>query len=66
MTILTIEGMTCPHCVKAVEDALAGVDGVDRVAGVDLDTGKAEVEGDASAAALVAAIEDEGYTASAR
>ena len=65
MTILKIEGMTCQHCVKAVEEALAGVNGVERVVRVDLDSGEAEIEGQARTASLIAAVEDEGYTASA-
>ncbi len=64
MTILSVEGMSCQHCVKAVEDALASVDGVARVSRVDLAAGEAQVEGDAAPGALIAAIEDQGYTAS--
>jgi len=65
MTTLKIEGMSCQHCVKAVEQALAGVNGVERVVDVDLDAGEARVEGNADTASLIAAVEDEGYTASA-
>ena len=62
MTDLTIQGMTCGHCKKAVEDALASVDGVTSVQ-VDLDTGHARVEG-GELDRLIAAVADEGYTAS--
>ncbi|MBW4828478.1 MAG: copper ion binding protein [Clostridiaceae bacterium] len=43
-TIL-IEGMSCGHCVKAVEEALKELDGVKSVV-VDLEGKKAVVEGD--------------------
>lgn len=67
MAIATIElnvtGMTCDHCVHAVTEALQSVDGV-RQASVELATGKAHVEHEgASFAALVAAVEEEGYEA---
>ena len=65
MTKLKIEGMSCQHCVKAVNEALTEVEGVDRVVRVDLDSGEAEVEGNADTAALIAAIEEEGYEARA-
>lgn len=61
MTELTIQGMTCGHCKKAVEEALASVDGVTSVE-VDLDAGRAKVEG-GSLDAMVAAVAEEGYTA---
>ncbi len=62
MTELTIQGMTCGHCKKAVEDALSSVDGVSQVE-VDLDAGRATVEG-GSLDAMIAAVAEEGYTAS--
>lgn len=62
MTELTVQGMTCDHCQKAVKSALEGVDGV-MSAQVDLESGRARVEGSADVANLVAAIEDEGYGA---
>lgn len=58
---LEIEGMTCGHCKKAVAEALASVEGVRRV-DVDLDEGRAEVEG-GDLDRLVAAVRDEGYAA---
>jgi copper chaperone len=60
---LTIEGMSCGHCVAAVRDALTKVPGV-TWADVTLDASKlghARVEGGADRAALVAAIEAEDY-----
>jgi copper chaperone len=62
VTELNIEGMTCDHCQKAVKSALEGVDGV-TAAEVDLETGRARVEGGADVTRLVAAVEDEGYRA---
>jgi copper chaperone len=64
MTELKITGMTCGHCQSAVEGALKGVAGVEEVR-VDLAQGTAEVKGSANVAALVAAVEEEGYQASA-
>lgn len=62
ITTLCVEGMTCGHCVQAVSKALKAVPGVERAL-VTLDSGLAEVEGDAPTEALVAAVEAEGYQA---
>jgi copper chaperone len=62
---LSISGMSCGHCVHHVSEALLGVDGVQE-ADVDLAGGRATVRYDAAAtgaAALVAAVEEAGYTA---
>lgn len=61
-TELNISGMSCGHCVKAVEEALKGVPGVQGVQ-VDLAGGKATVEGQADEQALIAAVTEEGYGA---
>ncbi len=65
-TTLHVEGMTCGHCVKHVTDALRKVDGV---SGVDVELGekRAVVQHDAAAplAALIAAVEEAGYEATA-
>ena len=64
-TELRITGMTCGHCVAAVEKALKGQPGV-RTAAVDLDGGRAQVEHDEGSvrpAQLIAAVEEEGYAA---
>ncbi|RIX50727.1 copper chaperone [Paenibacillus nanensis] len=60
-TVLKVEGMSCGHCVSAVEKALdqAGARGK-----VDLASKKVEIEYDESKVtleALKAAIEDQGY-----
>lgn len=65
MITLKIEGMSCQHCVKAVNEALAGVAGVEKVVDVNLEKGEARVEGNADVQALIAAVEEEGYQAKA-
>ena len=62
-THLTIEGMTCQHCVRAVETRLRNTDGVE-VENVAI--GSADIRFDpakTSIDALEEAIADEGYTA---
>ena len=60
---LTIEGMTCDHCVRAVKNRLAATDGVQveevRVGSAKLayDPAKIDLDG------IEDAIADEGYTA---
>lgn len=61
-TELNISGMSCGHCVKAVEGALKSVPGVEDVR-VDLAGGKATVQGSAEEGALIAAVAEEGYGA---
>lgn len=61
MTELKVAGMSCGHCEKAVEAALAAVPGVSRVVNVDHQLGVVQVDGSPQRAALVAAIEEEGY-----
>lgn len=63
-TTITVEGMTCEHCEQSVEEALRGVTGVSD-ASADREAERASVEGDAEVSALVSAVEDAGYTASA-
>ena len=62
MIKLSIEGMTCQHCVKAVNEELAKVPGVTSV-DVSLENNSATVEGQADNAALVAAVAEAGYEA---
>lgn len=61
-TELKIEGMSCGHCVRSVKEALESVSGV-RSAEVNLEQKHATVEGDAESAALIHAVEEEGYKA---
>ncbi|MFE1313886.1 heavy metal translocating P-type ATPase [Streptomyces sp. NPDC058755] len=62
-TDLTVGGMTCAACVKRVEKKLGRLDGVTAV--VNLATGRARVSHPAriSPEALVATVEQAGYTA---
>lgn len=64
-TELTVNGMTCGHCEKAVQTALQNVPGVQAVR-VDLKGGSATVQGDADPQALIAAVTEEGYGAQVR
>jgi len=60
---LTIEGMTCEHCVRAVRGRLEHTDGV-KVGNVDV--GSATLEYDpnrTNVGDIEEAIADEGYTA---
>jgi copper chaperone CopZ len=45
ITTVTVEGMTCQHCVRGVFTALAAVPGIDRA---DVSIGFARVEHDGS------------------
>ncbi len=63
MIELRVKGMSCDHCVAAIDRALAGVDGVQRVVEVDLETGKALIDGEPEIAELITAVEREGYEA---
>lgn len=62
--VLAVEGMTCGHCQKRVEDALKAVKGVKR-AQVRLEQGEAEIDylpSKTGRAQLVQAVEAAGYT----
>ncbi|RYG59190.1 copper chaperone [bacterium] len=60
---LKVSGMTCGACVSHVSKALQGVAGV-QSAVVDMASGMARVGGEnLSAFALVASVEEEGYSA---
>ncbi|MEX2236873.1 MAG: cation transporter [Dehalococcoidia bacterium] len=63
---LEVRGMTCDHCVTSIRNAVQELPGVES-AQVDLEGGSAEVEGqNLDRAAIIAAIEEEGYEASVR
>lgn len=60
---MSVEGMTCAaSCGKTVENALRGIDGVDRVH-VDVNEGKAYVSGTATVDVLTDAIQSVGFAA---
>ncbi|MFC4408337.1 heavy-metal-associated domain-containing protein [Haloarchaeobius iranensis] len=63
-TTISVEGMSCGHCEQTVEEALRDVAGVTE-ADADRESERVSVEGDAEMSALVAAVEDAGYTAHA-
>ena len=63
MIQLKIQGMTCGHCVMSVKTALASVPGVEGAVEVDLKSGSAQVGGAPDPLALIAAVEEEGFTA---
>ena len=58
---LSVVGMTCAHCVRAVTEAVSALPGVQAVA-VDLASGTVRVEGQCDPGTVRAAIEGEGYT----
>jgi copper ion binding protein len=58
---LTVEGMSCAHCVSHVREALESVPGVSK-AEVDLDKKRAIVEGSSlDDEAMKAAVAEAGY-----
>ena len=60
---LNVEGMSCGHCVNAIESSVKELNGVEQVK-VQLAEGTVEVTIDSSAVTLkdiVAVIEDQGY-----
>lgn len=62
-TLFTVTGMSCQNCVRHVREAIASVKGVLSVE-VDLASGSARVEHtELDEAALIAALDDEGYGA---
>lgn len=58
---LTVTGMTCGHCEKAVTKALQTLDPAAKVT-VDRDQNLVTIESDRPIAELAKAISDEGYT----
>jgi copper chaperone CopZ len=61
-----VDGMTCEHCVRAVHEEVSAVAGVSAVE-VDLASKTLRVEGsDIDDAAILAAVDEAGYQATAR
>ena len=61
--VLNVEGMSCAHCVSAVEGAVKALDGVENVQ-VSLDEKNATVDFDdekLSVDSIKEAIEDQGF-----
>jgi copper chaperone CopZ len=63
-TTITVEGTSCDHRERTVDEALNEVEGVTDVQ-VDRAAERATVEGDADAGELVEAVNEAGYAASA-
>lgn len=62
-TTIAVAGMSCGHCVSAVEGSVSKLDGVQSVK-VDLGAGKVELafDGDViNLQAIIDEIEDQGY-----
>ena len=61
-TTVTVQGMTCGHCVNAGESELAKIDGVTAVR-AHLETGAVTITSDTEvdAAAVAAAVDEAGY-----
>ncbi|RFU65242.1 copper chaperone CopZ [Peribacillus glennii] len=60
---LNVKGMSCGHCVKAVEGSVGKLEGVESVK-VDLDKGQVAVKFDSNVATLdkiKETIDDQGY-----
>lgn len=63
---LTVEGMTCAHCERAVRQAVGAIPGVSDVA-VDLASGRLSWNGSTAAVQQIReAVETEGYTVRAQ
>jgi copper chaperone CopZ len=63
---ITVEGMTCGHCVAAVREELVRLPGVTSVE-VDLDSGAVEISAGAplDPEVMAAAVEEAGYRVAA-
>jgi copper chaperone len=61
-TVITVKGMTCGHCVSAVQKEIGGLPGVTGVE-VELETGAVRITADPppDTAALRAAVDAAGY-----
>jgi len=61
-TVITVDGMTCGHCVNAVQTEVGKLDGVTDVS-VDLSSGQVTIVTDTApdAGALREAVEEAGY-----
>ena len=59
--VFQVSGMTCGHCERAVQYAIAEVDAQAQTS-IDRASGKVVVQSEASREALSQAIQEEGYT----
>lgn len=63
---LQVQGMTCGHCVKSIENSVGSLNGVKNV-NVQLEAGTVDVEfnNEVDAQKIADTIEDQGYTVGA-
>ena len=59
--VFQVSGMTCGHCERAAQNAIAEVDAQAQTS-IDRASGKVVVQSEASREALSQAIQEEGYT----
>jgi len=64
LTTLSIDGMSCGHCVQAVTNALSAVPGV-RTKSVTVGTAEIETKDGEAAGQAIAALQEAGYPARA-
>ena len=57
---IKVEGMSCNHCVMAVENAIKRVEGIKEIS-VDLKSKKAKMNGDVDLEKIKDAVEGSGY-----
>ncbi|MDO4591590.1 MAG: heavy-metal-associated domain-containing protein [Comamonadaceae bacterium] len=59
--VFQVQGMTCGHCERAVQNAIAQVD-TNAQTSIDRASGKVVVQSESSRESLAQAIQEEGYT----
>lgn len=59
-SVYTVKGMSCNHCKARVENAIKGVEGVEKVE-VELATGKTQVYGQHNSQEVVEAVTKIGF-----
>ncbi len=62
---LTVEGMSCGHCVGRVTKTVQGIDAAAKVE-IDLPSKKVKIDSGADLDTIAAAIDDAGYPVTAR
>jgi len=63
MSVLKVAGMTCSHCVQAVESTVRTIDGI-TIAKVNLAAGELFVAGDIDISEVIRLVTDAGYVVS--
>ncbi|HEU5437160.1 MAG TPA: heavy-metal-associated domain-containing protein [Telluria sp.] len=62
MLTLQIPAISCGHCARAITEAVQELDPAARVE-VDIDRKRAAIDSSAATAAILARLDEEGYTA---